>query len=237
MNSLKVAIGLGIVLVAFLGIYFFLGESASVSAQGTSSLKVEPDLASVYLSIESRHTTSAKVAQDNHDVKSDLLYSKLNAIGISDEEIETSYYNVGPEYDYTSNGQKIKGYLVTQQIVIKLEDFSKVVSVIDSGVDAGALISGINFELSPDKQSEYKSQALEEASADAKKKAEATASGLGKKIGRLVSVESSDFNYGPVVYYAKSDSGGYAEAREAALQINPTDVDVYASVSVTYRIR
>ena len=98
--------------------------------------------------------------------------------------------------------------------------------------------SGINFELSPQKQSEYKTQALEQASADAKSKASATAAGLGKKLGRLVSVESQDFNYGPVVYYAKAESSsGAADAREAALQINPTDLNVYANVGVTYTIR
>ncbi|MGV8142635.1 MAG: SIMPL domain-containing protein [Candidatus Pacearchaeota archaeon] len=237
-ESLKIVLGLGILLVLFGAGYFLIGEGPTVSAQGISSLEVTPDIVSIYLTIEARDKTSASAAQSAHKILSDDLADALRSLGIAESEIKTSYYNVGPEYDWTQDGQKLKGYLVTQQVVVELKDFSRVVDVVDAAVNSGVLVSGINFELSPEKQSEYKTQALEQASADAKNKASATAAGLGKKLGKLVSVESQDFNYGPVVYYAKGDSfSGVAEARDAALQITPTDLNVYANVGVTYTIR
>ena len=242
-QSLKIVLGLGIVLALFAGGYFFIGDNPpTVSAQGTSSLDVTPDIVAVYLTIEARDKNSASSAQSAHKILSDDLADALRSMGIAESEIKTSYYNVGPEYDWTQNGQKLKGYLATQQVVVELKDFGLVVDVIDASVNSGVLISGINFELSPAKQSEYKTLALEQASADAKSKAQATASGLGKKLGKLVSVESQEFNYGgPMVLYAdsKAEDGlsGNAGAVEAALQINPTDLNVYANVGVTYTIK
>ncbi len=236
-QNLKIVIGLGILLFLFVGGYFLTGDSPTVSAQGTSTLKVTPDIVSVYLTIEARSKDSASSAQSAHKILSNDLTDALRSLNILESEIKTSYYNVGPEYDWTQNGQKLKGYLATQQVVIELKDFSKIVSVVDSAVNSGVLVSGINFELSPAKQNEYKTKALGQASADAKNKASATASGLGKKLGKLVSIESSDFNYEPVVYYAKAESNGVSDASAAALQISPTDLSVYANVGVTYKIK
>ena len=238
-QSLKIVLGLAIVLAVFAGGYFFVVDSPTVSAQGTSTLKATPDIVSVYLTVEARSVSSAKSAQDAHKAMLDSLNDNLDLVGISKDEIKTSYYNIGPEYDWNKDGQSLKGYLATQQIIIELKDFSRVVSVVDSAINSGVSISGINFELSPEKQSEYKTQAIEQASADAKDKASATASGLGKKLGKLVSVQSQDFNYGPVVYYAKADAfaTGASEARDAAVQINPTELSVYANVGVTYTIK
>jgi uncharacterized protein YggE len=237
MKNLKIAIGIGVVLLLFVVTYSFLGDKATVSAQGFSSIKVEPDLISVYLSIETRDIDSLKDAQDTHKSSVGLLYSELFLLGLSEKDIETSYYNVGPEYEWTQNNQRLKGYLASQQFVVRLKDFDKVVSVVDSAVKSETLISGINFELSPEKQNDYKSSALEQASKDARKKAESTASGLDKKIGKLVSVESSDFNYVPVVYYAKAEDTSGSDVRDTALQINPSDIDVSASVTVVYVLR
>jgi uncharacterized protein YggE len=71
---------------------------------------------------------------------------------------------------------------------VTTEDFSNVGNVIDAAVDAGALVSYINFELSVERSNEYKMLVMTNASLDAKQKAEAIASGLGKTVGRLVSI-------------------------------------------------
>ncbi|MSS74573.1 DUF541 domain-containing protein [Candidatus Pacearchaeota archaeon] len=234
-QSLKITIGLGIILILFGAGYFFTGEKPTISAQGTSSLDATPDLVSVYLTIESRDPSSAKLAQENHKIISSRFSENLIALGIKESEIKTSYYNIGPEYTYSNNGQKLIGYLATQQVVVELKEFSKIVEVIDSSINSGVRIGNINFELSPEKQNEYKIQALKQASADAKSKASATASGVGKKIGKLVSIESQDFNYNPIAYYA--DSSNFAEVKETTLQMNPQDLTVSANVAVTYTIK
>ena len=111
-------------------------------------------------------------------------------------------------------------------------------AVVDAGISAGAGISSINFELSPEKQSEYKAQAIKLAAEDAKTKAEALAEGLGKRIGRLVSVSDSDFGYSPWVLYSGSGMAEEAAvAKDAASSIQPSEQSITARVTAVYKIR
>ena len=152
-------------------------------------------------------------------------------------------YNIYPdyEYDYSTGKRTEKGFVAQQSIEVKTRNFDKVAGIVDASVDSGALISWINFELSDEKQSELKAQALKEAGEDAKKKAEATASGLDKKLGKLVSVKGEEFNYGPYQYFAASGSTDAvkagAEAKDAALNLGPKDVEVTATVTVEYALK
>jgi uncharacterized protein YggE len=104
------------------------------------------------------------------------------------------------------------------------------------------LVSYINFELSDEKQNEYKKEALKKASSDARDKAEAIALGQGKKIGRLVSLENQEFFYpGPVVYYegataVASGADAGESAKRAALNISPQEIEITASIKAQYKI-
>jgi uncharacterized protein YggE len=112
--------------------------------------------------------------------------------------------------------------------------------VIDAGVSAGAGISYINFELSQSKQNDYKVQALKDATEDAKIKAGAIVSGLGKTLGRLISVSDTSFNYYPWPIYQSRDGGvavSGVEAKSATTNIVPGEQEVSASVIAVFKIR
>ncbi len=232
----------GIVLVVvLLGAYVFYTSGPIVTAQGQSSIEVKPDLVSVYISIEGKGSDLAS-AKLKHDSISSSTMANLRANGFSDEDIEIQGYSSYPEYDWSEDRQKIIGYVVTSQIVVKPSETEKVIVVVDSAIGAGAFISYINFELSDSKQNEAKKESLEKASADAKSKASATAKGLGRGLGSLVSIKSEDFYYQPYPYYAKAesdfgDSSSASEVRQAALTIGPGTIEVSSSVIVEYRLR
>ncbi|MDP1695998.1 MAG: SIMPL domain-containing protein [archaeon] len=231
-NRILIALVIGILLV---GGYIYYNTGAIVSAQGSSNIKVQPDEVSIYLNIETKNLT-AQGAKDANDEITDNVVTELVKLGLERKDIQFSSYNTYPEYDWSNGQQKFKGYVVSQQLVIKTKDFDLVYGIVDKSVNAGALVNYINFELSDEKQSDYKSQALTEAGKDAKDKAEATAAGLGKNLGRLVSVQSQDFYYQPWNLYDKAvatDSGG---AREVAMNIQPQDKEVTASITVQYKL-
>ena len=232
----KTIIAIIIAAVLLVGGYLYFSSQPIVSAQGFSSLSVEPDKVSVYLNIETKGATAQEVKDKNAEI-SDKVVIELIKLGFERKDIQSLNYNIYPDYDWSSGTQKQKGYIASQQIIIKTDNFDKVAQVVDKSVDAGALVSSINFELSDEKQSEYKSQVLESAGKDAEKKAEATAAGLGKKLGRLVSVSSQDFYYpGPIAYYARAEGDSGATAEKAAVNIAPSDIEVTASVSVQYKL-
>jgi len=230
-----------IVAIILIGGYLFLGNQPTVTAQGFSSIDASPDEVSVYLNIETKAQTAQEAQSKNLEI-SDSVQTALTNLGTESKDIQLQNYNIYPQYDYSNGQQTQKGYIASQQIVVKVKDFKLVPGIVDKSVEAGALVQTINFELSTEKQNEIKNIALKAASEDAKKKAEATASGLGKSLGSLVSVQSQDFYYpGPIAYYAKAENTGVAEAigqaRQAAASLAPRDIETTASVSVTYKLQ
>lgn len=235
-NKILIPIIAGIIIV--IGVYLAYSSGPVVSAQGFASIKALPDEVSVNINVETRGKT-AQEAQDQNKIISDKLLVELIKIGFDRDELKFVNYNVYPEYDWSNGKQTLKGYIVSQQLIVKTTQVAEVPGIVDAAISAGALVSYINFEISDAKQSDYKNQALEEASKDARKKAESTAQGLGKDLGSLVSVESQDFNYpGPIAYYARGSAVAEdAAAKEAAMSITPQDIEVTASVSVRYKLR
>jgi len=237
MENKSIIAVIAIVIILIGGFLYTSSSGATVSAQGASLLEASPDKVSVYLSIEAKNKT-AQGAKDAHDKILDEAILQLLRIGLERKDIKTVNFNIYPEYDWANGKNELKGYIARQDIIIEIENFDLVANIVDASITAGALVSSINFELSQEKQNEYKAQALEEASKDARKKAEATAKGLGKNIGKLISVQGEEFNYGPIIYYRADSAGGsVAEAKQAAISLTPTDIEVSASVKVEYKLR
>lgn len=225
-----------IVLGTLFGIYLLKNnDNNTISASGNYQMSVAPDQVQVYLLIETR-SKSADDAKNKNSLISESVLNALSSIGIEQSTIETENYNIYPEYDWNNGAQTLKGYVTSNNIKIKTTDFGKIGKIVDSVVDAGALVSYINFELSPEKNNEYKSKVLTEASKDAKVKAESIAAGLGKKLGSLVSVSSQDYNYMPYPLY-RSDVAGAESAKVAATNIQPKNLDISANVAVVYNIK
>ena len=234
---------IGIIVVVAIYFAYSSRPGPEITAQGEASLKVKPDLLSIYILVETRNST-AELAQASNAELTKTLMNRLGLAGFKNDSIQLSSYNTYPDYDWSNNRQTLKGYVVSQQLILYVPEFSKVPSAVNEAVSAGALVSSINFELTSKKQNEYKTQLLSDASLDAKNKAEAIASGLGRKLGKLIAVETQDAYYpGPIAYYSRAGGFGTTSsaedsfaAKEAAQQLTPQDINMNAMVSVRYRL-
>jgi hypothetical protein len=209
----------------------------TVSVSGQSTLEVMPDLIGVYFTIDTQGATSNDAADKNSQI-SDTLTASLTDKGFEKGQIQTQSYSVYPEYDYRTGTGKITGYKATHTIKIELSanNSEKIGDVIDSGINSGAGISYINFELSQKNQNKYKAEAMKLAAQDATTKAESVASGLNKKLGSLISVSVNDYNYVPWLAY-NSAGASAPEIKQAATSIQPSTQQVSASVTAVFRIR
>jgi uncharacterized protein YggE len=240
-NSVKITLIIAgtIVLLAALGWLAFSGIASgkTVSSQGSAEIKALPDIVSVYLSVETNATTASEAKEKNAEI-SDAVLTNLLKLGLERKDITTQNYNIYEDFEYTRDGRKSLGWKVSNQMKVELksEKMNLAGDVIDAGVNAGATVSYINFELSLDKQNELKAQALKSATQDATTKAASMASGAGKKLGSLVSVTDSSFDYRPWPIFAESAVGGVTAAKAAVTNIQPGEQTVSASVLVTYKI-
>jgi uncharacterized protein YggE len=210
-----------------------ISRKNTISTTGNSQITVDPDLAVIYFNIQTR-ADSAEDAKDENAEITDAVMGALDALEIKD--VETENYNIYPEYDWVNGQREFKGYVATNNIKVSTEEFDDVGSIIDAGVDAGALINYINFELSNSKQNEYKAQVMASASQDARTKAQAVASGLGKNLGEIVSVSASDYNYMPYPIF-RAEAGAAVDTEEIATKIEPKKLDVYATVNVEFELK
>jgi len=238
--QITLIIAAAIVVVALVGLSIFDQSSPSntVNVNGQATVKAEPDLVSVYFNVETTGSDAVEAKDKNAEIVDDVL-TGLIKLGLERKQITTENFNVYPEYDWTYSSQKLKGYKATHSIRVELasDEIDKAGNVIDAGVDAGALISYMNFELSQEKQNEYKAEALSLATQDAKIKAEAIASGLGKKLGGIVSTSDSSFDYYPWRLYEAVGGSASAESAKAATNIQPGEEEINARVSVIYKLR
>jgi uncharacterized protein YggE len=240
LNPTAIIVALIVIIGAIVGVVLLKSGSVSeqtVSASGNYQKAVAPDQVVIYVLVQTRDNISADNAKNENARISDNVMTALIKAGLEKKDIETENYNIYPEYDWSSGSQKLIDYVASNNLKVTTKDFANAGKIVDGAVNAGALINNINFELSNEKSNEYKAVALAEASKDAKVKAESIAAGLGKSLGKLVSVSANDYNYVPYPIYARSDMAGGAEATKVATDISPQNVDISASATVVYEIK
>ncbi|MFA6022931.1 MAG: SIMPL domain-containing protein [Candidatus Pacearchaeota archaeon] len=233
-----------ILVVAFLavGAYVYTntiapGQKSQISVDGNSELTASPEFVSIYITIETTNK-SADDAKTANSLISEKVMSALKNLNLKDEDIETISYNIYPDYDWNNGQQTLKGYKATNQLKVKLKEYNFAGTVIDKAVDAGAIISYINFEVSVQKENELKAQAIENATRDARNKAEAVARGSGGTIGRLISISTSNYNYMPYMAYDNRAMGASsAEMKSASTKISPQALTITANVQAVYELK
>ncbi|MFH0752069.1 MAG: SIMPL domain-containing protein [archaeon] len=211
----------------------------TIQSVGDAEMTVMPDEAVVYLNVETKADSADQAKNENTKIM-DAVLKNLDTIGIGKGDIETQNFNIYEDFDWKEGERTSKGFVASNNIKVSTENFEIIGKIIDAGADEGALISSINFELSNKQENEYKAMVLAQASQDAKMKAESITSGLGKELGDLVSVSSSDFGWTPYPIYrgiGLAVMEDVAEAKVATTNIEPQTLDITATVTVVYEIK
>lgn len=221
-------------LVLVSGISGCTQEDNVINTQGNSEVNVNPDEAEVVVGI-SILKDSAADAQNEANTVTNSIINSLKAEGISEENIQTEQLSLYEEYDWSKETRETLGWRATQTLRVKTTDLSNVGTIVDIAVENGAnQISSIDFGLSSEKEQEYKTEALADATKNAKEKAETIASSLGAKLGNIKSVSESGFYYTPYRYAMEEVAGAKAVSEAAAVM--PGQVTVTASISIVYKI-
>jgi uncharacterized protein YggE len=162
---------------------------AMLSVTGEATVSVPPDLAE----IDGGFTSEAKTAREASDASNTAMGKvllALKAAGIEEKDIQTSRLSLQPQTQNAPNRSgvpSIVGYRANNHVTIRLRDVTKVASVIDMLVGAGANdIGGINFMVSA--ASKLLDEAREQAFADARRKAEIYAKAAGVTLGAPLSI-------------------------------------------------
>jgi hypothetical protein len=208
----------------------------TLNTSGTITKTVAPNKVDIFLNIETTDK-SAQVSQSVNARISENVKNALNRIGIQDVDIKTINYYESEQLVWNSsyNRQDSNGYITVNSLQITLKELTKTGNVIDAAVGAGVnRVSGVSFGLTDVRQNEVKAQALQEAAASARFKAESIAAGLGVSLGEVVSISENSYNYYPMMKSLSSATTSELWKSDIATKLTPSDVSVDASVTVQF---
>ena len=162
-------------------------EGPVVITTGEGVVKLAPDRVWVSIAAESRAKSPKEAQRANADAMKAVL-DRVKALGLPDDAIRTSGYDLQPEFDYANGKQTIRGYLARNSVEVRVDDISRAGDVLDVAVASGATnVSGVRFDLKDRGAPER--EALRSAVADARRRADAAAFGAGMKVDRVVRIE------------------------------------------------
>jgi uncharacterized protein len=203
---------------------------AMISVTGEAHISAPPDLAQIDAGVTSEARTAREASEINNAAMGKVLLA-LKGAGIDEKDYQTSRLSLQPQNSASRPGapSTIVGYRASNRVTIRLRDVTKLASVIDTLVGAGANdIGGINFLVS--QASKLLDEAREQAIADARRKAEIYARAAGVTLGAPLSITESGVG-APIAF--RKMAAGAAEATPIA----PGEETLQLNVSVSWAIK
>lgn len=224
-------------------------RSFAVTAQG--KVVTVPDVAEFNFSVVTEGGTDLGSLQEANTEKMNKAIEFVKSSGVDAKDIQTNNYYINPRYQYYNCGQyasgsvqpcppaEIVGYTVTQNVDVKIRDFSKIGGILSGVVKNGAnTVSQLQFTI--DDPEKAKNDARADAIEKAMTQAEEVADAAGFSVGRLLSVDESGYNpyYYDSVRSMKAMASGIGGAESAPVPaIEPGSQEVNVTVTLRYEIK
>ncbi|HDQ22683.1 MAG TPA: DUF541 domain-containing protein [Candidatus Uhrbacteria bacterium] len=212
---------------------YYIGKSPdiqrTISISGEGKVTAIPDIAMVNLGLETEKIDVTE-AQDINSQTMNSLIEKLKTLGIASEDIQTTNYSIYPRYDWKDGMQVLRGYIVNQNVTVKIRQTDKIDQVLRI---AGELklnqIGGLSFGI--DQPEVYRQEARVKALENAKEKANELARVMGVKLGKVVSFSENE-NYFPKalpVYDSRAELG-FGAGGTPTVEVGSQEIVVMATV-------
>ena len=207
----------------------------TLSVTGSGQANLVPDIAYIYLGVHTEKPTASEAMAENN-TQTQAMIDALTKFGIDKKDIRTTNFSIYPQdkYDPQTNqptGQKI--YAVDNTVYVTVRDLKKLGDLLDTVVAAGAnTINSIQFDVAD------KEAAIKSARADAVKDAATQAKELADSAGVTLSdIQTIGFSDNQPVPLFEGKGGGAAVAQAASVPIQPGQLTLTVTVSVTYAIK
>lgn len=210
-------------------------QRRTLTVTGHGEVDVPPDQVLVSFAVETTGARAAAAVADNAKRAEAVLKVLQGLIG-SGDRVVTTRYSVEPRYEPAPRGgtelPRIVGYVARNEVQVESRAIDRVGELIDAATTAGAnRVANLHFALA-DRGAAVRA-ALGRAAADARAQAEAIATGLGIRLGPIVSATTPA---GPVIPVRRHDFAMMAAEARAPTPVEPGAVSVSAALTVSYAI-
>jgi uncharacterized protein len=210
------------------------GPTLTISGQGLISRT--PDRATLGCQIITNNDSAATATSQNNTIYNGLR-SRLTALGIAESAIRTQSFNVNyipKPADSVPYKPPRTGYVVTRSLGVTIDNLELVGRAIDAAVAAGVTdVGAVSYGIR-DNRGAY-AAALAAAVRDAESQATAIAEAAHVRLSGIRSISTSSFAPIPVPLVALGRVA--AAPANVPTEIPPSNIDVRASVNITYYLR
>lgn len=204
-------------------------STGKVTVNGMGEVRVQPDIAYVTIGYTNQHTDS-RTAQSQNNAQVERIIEVIKSLGIADNDIQTTQFNIFPHYDHTSNN-RITGYNVTNMLRITVRNLEQAGELVDMAVNAGANAGGdIQFSIAD--PSPHYERAMDLAIQNAISKANAIGNSLQVSISSPREVTELGGNFVPVLH--ESTRLISHDAAAAGMPVQAGVLSVRADIQVVF---
>jgi uncharacterized protein len=200
----------------------------TVTVQGDALIRTEPDEAVLWITLSALEDAPGAALADVA-TRAGALVALLDQVGIREGDRSTTGITVSEEFDHTQEGRHSLGHRASSRVSVRLAD-PEVMGVLIARTtqDLDARIDGPRWLISLDNP--VRLEAARQAAADARRKAEAYAEGVGAKVGRLIRLSEPGEHRGHAIRHARTSAG-------LSMPVEPGEHEVAASVHATFALQ
>lgn len=215
----------------------YIGQDAqyknTVAVSGEGKVLAKPDIGQVDLTVLTPKATVA-LAQAENTKKMNAITEGMKSLGVKEEDLKTTNYQISPTYQYQSGRSLIVGYEVHQTLRVKIRDLDKVSEILDKAVSLGANeVGSLSFTIDDEEKS--KEEARQKAVVNAEEKARTLAKTLGVKLGKITSFSETSGGGPQPLYYSGLEALGKGGGA-ATPDIQTGQNEIYVYVTLNYEI-
>jgi hypothetical protein len=198
----------------------------TISVRGAASIRTEPDEAVLWITLSSLGDAPGPALSDV-SARSHALVALLDEAGVAKADRATSGVTVYEEFEHTEAGRRSLGHRAVSRVSVRAADPELIGRLIArTTTDLSARIDGPTWLVSL--ANPVRLEAARQAAADARRRAQAYAEGVGAKLGRVVRLgEPAD---GHVVRMAARAS------IHESIPVEPGEHEVAASIHATFEL-
>lgn len=227
-------------LLAVIIVMFFLWKpwvpkttDRTIEVNGQATVSARPDeflfYPSYHFSNSNKQTALFELA-----AKSEQLVSELKKLGVADKDIKTN--SSGWSYPiYDGGSDKTPTYTLSLTVTVDSDELAqKVQDYLVTTEPIGGVSPQATF--SEQKRKEVEDKARDQATKDARKKADQSAKNLGFRLSSVKTVNDGS-GFGGIIPFAERSMAADIANPEASLSLQPGENELTYTVTVTYFIK
>ncbi|MGI5958768.1 MAG: SIMPL domain-containing protein [Massiliimalia sp.] len=211
------------------------GRGSVITVTAAESVRTVPDISSICCAVRTEADTAEEAQQKNSAAVEQVL-SALRQQGLEESQMQTSGYQLNPQYDYSGDQTQLIGYEMVTELNLSG------IAIDQTGVIAGSCVTaGANeireISYSSSSYDECYREALKKAVESGRKKAEAMAEAEGCKLG--IAAEMEEYPADTAFRYETAEKleMDMASGAGANLAVAPGELEVEAKVTISYEIK